>query len=221
MNQEKINRIVNYIKTQLGHPVVKIEITDDMIQEFIYNAVRKIANNNCDTAFKQVPALPCQVFEAETVIRVYDNRMIATMSSNTDIFSINIIRKGLYSGSLKDISISQAYQDFSSSLTTHSFKFHDDKLYIDGLTGMVVVEYIPKVEDLEFSRVDEDWVTRYALALSKEALGRIRGKFTPGTAPFTMDHEALLSEANEEKQRLEDELSEKGYGFFFVDSDNG
>ena len=55
------------------------------------------------------------------------------------------------------------------------------------------------------------WIRRYALALAKEMLGSIRGKY--GTIPIpgsdtTLDHVRLLAEAKEEKATLITELKE-------------
>ena len=55
------------------------------------------------------------------------------------------------------------------------------------------------------------WIRRYALALAKEMLGSIRGKY--GTIPIpgsdtTLDHTRLLAEAKEEKTTLITELKE-------------
>ena len=55
------------------------------------------------------------------------------------------------------------------------------------------------------------WIRRYALALAKEMLGSVRGKY--GTIPIpgsdtTLDHTRLLAEAKEEKTTLITELKE-------------
>ena len=54
------------------------------------------------------------------------------------------------------------------------------------------------------------WIRRYALALAKEVLGGIRGKYgsipIPG-AETTLDHSRLLAEAKEEKKALIEEIT--------------
>jgi hypothetical protein len=65
-----------------------------------------------------------------------------------------------------------------------------------------------------FSHINQpgrQWIRRYALALAKEMLGSVRGKY--GTIPIpgsdtTLDHTRLLSEAKEEKDKLITELKE-------------
>ena len=55
------------------------------------------------------------------------------------------------------------------------------------------------------------WIRKYALALAKEMLGSIRGKYQslpiPGSET-TLDFSRLLSEAIDEKQKLKEELKE-------------
>ena len=59
--------------------------------------------------------------------------------------------------------------------------------------------------------IGKQWIRKYALALSKEMLGQIRGKFTtipiPGES-VTLNHSELLSQAKEEQQQLKDKLME-------------
>jgi hypothetical protein len=57
----------------------------------------------------------------------------------------------------------------------------------------------------------KQWIRKYSLALCKEMLGQIRGKFTtipiPGES-VTLNHSELLSQAKEEQQQLKDKLAE-------------
>lgn len=68
--------------------------------------------------------------------------------------------------------------------------------------------------------LSRQWVKEYTLALCKITLGIIRRKFdnyaSIGNTGINLDGDALLSEGKEEKERLEEDLSEKenyeGYG---------
>lgn len=56
------------------------------------------------------------------------------------------------------------------------------------------------------------WIKRYTLAVSKEILGRIRGKFGSLPVPdaeVTMDADALLSEGQQEQQELVEEVQQE------------
>jgi hypothetical protein len=57
--------------------------------------------------------------------------------------------------------------------------------------------------------IGKQWIRRYAIALSKETLAHIRGKFTtipiPGES-VTLNHSELMSQAKEEQKALKEEL---------------
>tara|TARA_R100000152_G_C6671513_1_gene107713 strand:- start:401 stop:733 length:333 start_codon:yes stop_codon:yes gene_type:complete len=57
--------------------------------------------------------------------------------------------------------------------------------------------------------IGKQWIRRFALALSKEMLGQIRGKFStipiPGES-VTLNHSELLSQAKDEQDKLREEL---------------
>ena len=61
----------------------------------------------------------------------------------------------------------------------------------------------------KINSMGKQWIRRYALALAKEMLGRVRSKFgaipIPGES-VTLDGTALLSEGKEEQKSLKDEL---------------
>ena len=66
---------------------------------------------------------------------------------------------------------------------------------------------------LQYSDLNEPtrvWVRRYLTALFKEALGRVRGKFSGSLkvpeAELTMDYDSLLSEGKEEQTKLLEQL---------------
>jgi hypothetical protein len=59
--------------------------------------------------------------------------------------------------------------------------------------------------------IGKQWIRKYALALCKEMLGQIRGKFTTMPIPgesVTLNHSELLSQAKEEQTSLKDKLRE-------------
>ena len=57
--------------------------------------------------------------------------------------------------------------------------------------------------------VGKQWIRRFALALTKEMLGQVRGKFATIPVPnesITLNHSELLSQAKEEQDKLREEL---------------
>ena len=111
----------------------------------------------------------------------------------------------------------------------YGFSSQDDKFWVkfyvdlqpyemDGVidTG---IEGVNNLNTLPFDNVPyqninsmgKQWIRKYSLALCKEMLGQIRGKFTtipiPGES-VTLNHSELLSQAKEEQQQLKEKLAE-------------
>ena len=80
-----------------------------------------------------------------------------------------------------------------------------------GIKGINNVNTLP-FENLPYSSINsmgKQWIRRFALALTKEMLGQVRGKFAqipiPGES-ITLNASDLLSQAKEEQTTLRDEL---------------
>jgi len=89
----------------------------------------------------------------------------------------------------------------------------DDDSYETGINGVNSVNTMP-LDNIPYANINaigKQWIRKYALALCKEMLGQIRGKFTtipiPGES-VTLNHSELLSQAKEEQTSLRDKLME-------------
>ena len=83
--------------------------------------------------------------------------------------------------------------------------------YRDSVKGINNLNTLP-FENIPFKNINSigrQWIRRFALALSKEMLGQIRGKFgaipIPGDS-VTLNHADLLGQAKEEIEKLREEL---------------
>lgn len=85
--------------------------------------------------------------------------------------------------------------------------------YTDGVEGVNNMNTLPfdNVPYENINAIGKQWIRKYCLALCKEMLGQIRGKFTtipiPGES-VTLNHSDLLSQAKDEQQQLKDKLME-------------
>ena len=83
----------------------------------------------------------------------------------------------------------------------------------DGTLGVNNVNTLP-FDNLPYKNINaigKQWIRKYCLALCKEMLGQIRGKFTTMPIPgdsVTLNHSELLSQAKEEQTSLKDKLIE-------------
>ena len=81
---------------------------------------------------------------------------------------------------------------------------------IEGVNNMNTLPF-DNVPFANINAIGQQWIRKYSLALCKEMLGQIRGKFTtipiPGES-VTLNHSELLSQAKEEQASLRDKLRE-------------
>ena len=83
--------------------------------------------------------------------------------------------------------------------------------YVDNSAGINNMNTLP-FENVPFQNINsigKQWIRRFALALTKEMLGQVRGKFNtipiPGES-VTLNHSELLSQGKEEQEKLREEL---------------
>jgi len=207
--------IVEYVKKRLGYPVVNIELPDDSIEAFIEESLITLSSytNETDFVSKSISGEYIDVSDVDLidVVRLYESpEFTGTLDySNIDIFKVKD-----YSGLVDRTDFQVRYSQIDR-MTLKDFKLVGDKLYIDNYHGRVVIEYIPKVSLENLDTQEQGWTRDFTLALSKEALGRIRSKYNISQAPYELDGRELLSEAQEERRSLLERL-ERGTGFFFA-----
>ena len=100
---------------------------------------------------------------------------------------------------------------FRFYIDTDPWEENDD--YRSGVKGINNLNTLP-FDNIPYDRINaigKQWIRKYSLALCKEMLGQIRGKFTtipiPGES-VTLNHAELLSQAKEEQTTLKDKLME-------------
>jgi len=87
--------------------------------------------------------------------------------------------------------------------------------YDSGVNGVNNMNTMP-MENIAFDKINsigQQWIRRFSLALSKETLGQVRGKFggqvpIPGDS-VTLNASDLLSQAQSEQQSLREELNKQ------------
>tara|TARA_Y100000034_G_scaffold132811_1_gene196707 strand:- start:42 stop:1334 length:1293 start_codon:yes stop_codon:yes gene_type:complete len=94
-----------------------------------------------------------------------------------------------------------------------SNSWDEDPDYTSGVSGINNANTLP-FDNLPYQNINsigKQWIRKYCLALCKEMLGQIRGKFQtlpiPGDS-VTLNYADLLSQAKEEQTELKDKLAE-------------
>jgi len=85
--------------------------------------------------------------------------------------------------------------------------------YKSGINGINNMNTLPfdNIPYVNINAIGKQWIRKYALALCKEMLGQIRGKFTTMPIPgesITLNHSELLSQAKDEQESLKTSLKE-------------
>lgn len=210
-----VDELRDDIKLLLGGKVVNIEIDDHDIGQLINMAYRKIKPYISDRKLITVPAARVIDLSQEKVLevlRVFPANQIYA-DGNEIMFDFQAYR--VDNGNVKEAIVgSYGTQDMSIR-----FQFEDGKLYlspgsvINSVTAECIVDV--SVEDLKDERAIS-WIQDYSMALCKESLGRIRGKFRSSNLPVELDGETLLSEAQSMKDSLESQLLDRDFGPSFV-----
>ena len=82
------------------------------------------------------------------------------------------------------------------------------KVGVDGINNLNTIPF-GNLPYKNINSIGKQWIRRFALALTKEMLGQVRGKFTtipiPGES-VTLNASDLLSQAKEEQEKLREEL---------------
>lgn len=86
---------------------------------------------------------------------------------------------------------------------------------VDGVEGVNNMNTLP-MQNIAFESINsigQQWIRRFSLALSKETLGQVRGKFgnkvpIPGDS-VTLNASELLTQAKEEQNKLREELNKQ------------
>ena len=151
------------------------------------------------------------------IIPTWQNKMQAIMYEDSIYTRTSHYSYELTDGKLK-LFPPPSYYGFSTDDKIW-VKFHVDLeafatgSYDSGVQGVNNVNTLPfdNVPYENINSMGKQWIRKYSLALCKEMLGQIRGKFTtlpiPGEA-VTLNHSELLSQAKDEQQALRDKLME-------------
>lgn len=222
---------ISYIKTNLGFPVVNVYMTDEMIQQQISFAIRKVVPYVNAVEFLEVRDRVTKFTDklVYAVLRVHspDSSYTLEESASNTYYDLLISRSiynqlggtdlSKYTGSHGLVSAA-LYNYFSEEaravMEPIGFRLIADTLYIDGDNPPYTVE---AVTDRSIQNMTEDyvsWVMRYSLALCKQNEGRILRKVKITGSPIEQDGNELMNEGITEQKELEEKLGTQ-MGLYF------
>lgn len=205
--------LTDYVKSQLGVSWVDVEVEEADMENLINQALDKVAPYYEGKRYVQATGdvIDLSIHNPTAITKVWNCKEKNIMTAEEYAFGGSYVI--LFDSSTMDRLVSYlSYKMLYNELQYDkgmNYKFIYPNLYLDGYYEDVVIEMTvrPRVlSDIEDTSMYYTWVKEYVLALAKELLGRVRGKFNVEGSPYTMDSAQLLSEAQTEKTNLESKL---------------
>lgn len=213
-------QIVQDIILLLGGSVIDLELKQEEILRFVHMAFGYLSPYVGNTRMITKTCAPVIDLSADgvtEVLRVLRSDPIMARDGQELLFDFQKFRRVR---GIQELTEKQLVNRYSIDDIYIPFEFIDGKLYISqGVAiGNLTIEAIGDntIDDLKPNSRGYNWVFRMATALTKEAIGHIRGKFTSSSLPVTLDGERMIQEAQNEKQALMDELKTNNWGPVFV-----
>jgi hypothetical protein len=230
ITQELARQIV---KDELGLSIVNLELPDEVIDRNIARALMTMGAYYSEPSYATVTITRGQSgnnssgrssggYVELTDIDPLGVSVIIAVYPTTNVMRADAALLGLGSMyfNMGQALASQinAYSNMINNLTNlesilgRNARIVGDKLFVDHYYGDITVAYIPKVLSIE-NISDGDWlrwVLEYTIALSKRQLAQTRGKYIVTSNPTTTNAETLLNNANEQLEKLTEELKTKG-----------
>ncbi len=229
----EINEYKYNILTMLGSPILNIEVEDHLNQ--IINCAflelkEYIDTPHYDTVSVGSDCIDLTSYKVRAILYVTRGTVsFLNASENTDALlwsplttmmtqTINFGYNRLYSQTnlLQDYNASLQYRQLRNTINPdldYTYDSVNKRLYlyqqIPKATQVTIVynKRYDEVSEIE----DPFWVTllfKLALAYTKQVLGRVRGKYKMSAAPYELDAETLLSEANSELSEIRQFLND-------------
>jgi hypothetical protein len=242
--------IRKYVFTSLGYPIVNVELSQLQLDVAIDQALNEYLSTGAfETSYVQLPVnnSSSNVFDipedAATVKNVVFNIPFETAAGSTqDIFSFAVYASPFgpnytnFVHAAGNLGVFFEYlQNRNRAIgNTITFKVVNNQLYVWPLprnAPSILIEYSKnafgvedKDENISLSNSwGINWIRKYALAVSKGMLGKVRGKFSqvsggPGNESQTLNAAELVAESKEEIAALMTDLFErKSHIQFFLD----
>lgn len=234
------DQYIAIIKARLGGQLLDIELTGEQIGELVDIAFMEL-NPYIDTPyFKTLPANSCIDLSNENVrailyvVRANASSINSTVDISAMLFSPLTYTTNQYStlngytgttSLLKGYTTSLIYQQIRNTTQQdldYTWDGREQKLYLYQqlpTSQMITVVYNKNLVNVEEIQ-DDYWVNyliRLSLAYTKETLGRIRSKYKMTSAPYELDGDTLLSEAQSELTELRQFLQDNDNLFMPID----
>lgn len=203
-----IQTYVNYVKLQLGGGIVTVEV-EPLLPDIVDMAFQELKTYITDMETLTLPfqsVIDVSQYNINNIIYIMRGQNSEGLGSIQDIMYIysRIGTMGHYT--LTDYSNTLlAIQNKNAMATDMDFYFdkRNDKLYVYAnrtIPATITLAYTPDYKSVEdiIEPFWQNYLKRMAVAMTKETLGRVRGKYQLNSATYNLDADQLLSEAQTE-----------------------
>lgn len=221
--------IKDYVMAQLGHPVVRVELTPFQIRTCIDEAITKLDYHAPSWAMQYA------VFDASAGISMYELPAFIANNLSYVVYQKDLLAFQFSKGSLEFDFFLGFWQNnrFFQNMNVGDYLLVQQYMEMirkvlsrDGTADLINGRYLqlhpeppatPSPVILEYRALDSNtilpafrnWIQKYALACAKAILGRVRGKYQAIPGPgrgATLDGKELVQESAQEKEKLMQEL---------------
>lgn len=214
----KSEEYVKDILLQLGDPILNVEIKEQ-IPDIVDMAFRELKHYISDTKTVTIgysERIHIEDIPIDTVVYIMRSNSPNRIADFQDIMYLQSRQSSLQYVSLTDYNRAMLVQQAKNTIAT-DLDFYWDKdnkdLYVYAnypKPESISVVYIPEykcIEDITES-FWENLLRRLALALTKQVLGRVRGKYKLNSATYNLDADQLLSESQQELAEIRQYLND-------------
>lgn len=231
--------IIKWIRRKLGDPPIRVELNDDQINDCIDDALDEVSPWIVQRQFITVPAARCiDMTEYKPAYVIYVHKASSTAtdgnSPQLDIFnpySYTVItsNRAMVYDRLEQIIYSRSNSTLKDNISYKLIKSYDTelskrvyKLYLDvgyPVSDKVTIEYSPQIDDITqiADTLYRRYVREFSLAYARKILSDIRGKFNVSSTTMSLDGSEQNSKADNDLQRLRDELKDTVNTNFMMD----
>lgn len=206
---------INNIKLQLGAPIVDIEL-ENYLGDIVDMAFMELKGYISDSETMTVPYQQVIDLKGKKVghiaylMRGQQNVSVSGLQDMMYIYTARSRAGVNNSFTLSDYARALMVQQNKNALATDLDFMYDkkeEKLYVycqKVVPSTITLVYTPDYEDVSelYEPFWQNLLKRLSLALTKEALGRVRGKFTLASATYNLDADRLLAESQTELSEI-------------------
>ena len=213
-----MEQYVNDIAFKLGGGTVDVELAENGGISVAVNAALQEIQTYIDTVkYATIPYAKVIDLSKYKVSSITQVLRATNMGNETDINDSFYLQQYRINSGVNGMSDYRSYllqRQIKNTLKSDlSFRWDEftKRLYVSAtfpIPEKITIVYIPEFQSVE-EIVSPFWIDklkRLALALAKESLGRIRGKYKLNNALYDLDGDQLLSEAQAELTAIREEL---------------